>query len=125
MDNNQYNEQYVQTTVESTYSATNATSAANDPLAQMANKIMVLGIVAAALSELGIPGIILAAIAGNKVKEFLAAGGQLVRKAKAGNICRRVALPISIVMTVFWVVYFIVIITVVAAGVGLAQSGLY
>ena len=67
--------------------------------------VMVLGIVALALCELGIPGIILAAIAIHKAKQWAASYGNFTAMPRVGNILARVALPISIVMTVFWILY--------------------
>lgn len=74
-------------------------------------KVMVLGIVALALSEFGIPGIILACIARSNARKREAAVGPLTRMAKVGNILSRVALPVSIAFTVFWAIYFIVVIS--------------
>ena len=70
---------------------------------------MVLSIVALALAELGIPGLILAIIARKKVKACQAAGAPLAGKLKVANILSRVALILSIVMIVFWFIYGIVI----------------
>ena len=76
---------------------------------------MVLSIVALVLSELGIPGLILAIIAKKKVKACLAAGAPLAGKLKVANILSKVALILSIVMIVFWFIYGIVIGAVFAA----------
>ena len=83
-----------------------------------AKSVMIIGIVAIALSELGLPGIILAAIANKKVAAYEAQYGPCTGMAKVGRILAKVALPVSIVMTVVWVIYTIVI----AAYAGLASS---
>lgn len=66
--------------------------------------VMVWGIVALALCEVPIAGIILAIIARKKVKAYLAAGGQTCTQSKLGSIFSKIALPISIVMLVLWIV---------------------
>lgn len=76
-------------------------------------KVMVLGIVALALSEFGISGIILACIARSNAKKREAAVGPLARQAKVGNILSKVALPVSIAFTVFWTLYIIMMIVLV------------
>ena len=67
--------------------------------------IMVLGIIALALCELGIPGIILGAIAKKKANEFAKDHGMIYGKAKVGRILGNFGFIIGIVMTVFWVIY--------------------
>lgn len=78
-----------------------------DPeLNELAKSTMTLGIVGLALSELGLPGLIVSNIAMNKAAEFERRAGGFYGKAKVG---RRLAKPgkiVSIVMTVFWAVYF-------------------
>lgn len=88
-----------------------------------AKSAMIMAIVALALSELGIPGIILSAIAGKKVKAYQAQYGELTGMAKVANILSKIALPVSIVMTVFWVVYMIV--GIIAASGAIAYSSRY
>jgi hypothetical protein len=78
--------------------------------------LLVLGILAVALAELGIPGIILGAIGRSKGKKFVQAGGTLTGAAKVGYILSLVGLILGIVMTVFWVIYLIVIIAAGASG---------
>lgn len=92
-----------------------AAPVADPAAAESANKAMVLGIVAAATSGFGIPGIILAAISGKEIAkaEGLGASGG---KLKAAKICRKVGLILGIIMTVFWVIYIIAIIALVANG---------
>lgn len=78
-----------------------------DPeLNELAKSTMIMGIVGLALSELGLPGLIVSNIAMNKAAEFERRAGGFYGKAKVG---RRLAKPgkiVSIVMTVFWAVYF-------------------
>lgn len=71
-------------------------------------KIMVLGIIAAALAELGIPGIILGAIAMSNSNRYVAAGGVACGQSKTGRVLGRVGLIAGIAMTVFWIVYVII-----------------
>ena len=78
--------------------------------------LLVLGILAVVLAELGIPGIILGAIGRSKGKKFVQAGGTLTGAAKVGYILSLVGLILGIVMTVFWVIYLIVIIAAGASG---------
>ena len=70
---------------------------------------MVLGIVALELAGFGIPGWVLSCIAKNKalpiVEEY--EGTPIYGFAKAGWITGRVALPLSIIMTIFWTIYLI------------------
>lgn len=87
-----------------------AVNNANDPeLNSLATNTMIFGIIGLALSELGIPGIILSNIAMNKAAEFESKAGSLYGKAKVG---RRLAKPgkiVGIIMTIFWAIYFLVI----------------
>lgn len=90
---------------------------ANDPeLNSLATNTMIFGIIGLALSELGIPGIILSNIAMNKAAEFERKAGSLYGKAKVG---RRLAKPgkiVGIIMTIFWAIYFLVIMIAAIAG---------
>ena len=85
--------------------AVQAEAPVSDEQNAAAKNVMVFGIVAAALSELGLPGLILSLIAKRKVRDYEAQYGPATRKAKAGKICATVAFPVSIVMTVFWAIY--------------------
>ena len=69
---------------------------------------MVLSIVALVCAEFGIPGLILAIIAKNKVKACLAAGAPLAGKLKVANILSKVALILSIVMIVVYALCFVI-----------------
>lgn len=77
--------------------------------------IMVLGILALALCELGIPGIILGAIAKKKANEFAKDHGMIYGKAKVGRILGNFGFIIGIVMTVFLVIYIGAIASIGAA----------
>lgn len=83
---------------------------ANDPeLNSLATNTMIFGIIGLALSELGIPGIILSNIAMNKAAEFESKAGKLFGKALVG---RRLAKPgkiVGIIMTIFWAIYITVL----------------
>jgi hypothetical protein len=70
------------------------------------------------LSELGIPGIILCAIAKGKVKAWEQKYGPATGMAKAAKIISTIGLVFSILMTVFWALYIIVIIGVIASSGG-------
>ena len=71
--------------------------------------IFTFGLLAAILCSFGIPGLIFAIIAKKKIKNYLAAGGQLTGRAKAGSIMATIGLIVSIVMTVIWLIYGIAI----------------
>jgi len=72
-----------------------------------ARSAMILAIVGAALCELGIPGIIICAIARGKVKAWMEKYGTPTGMAKAANIISKVGLILSIVMTVYWLFFII------------------
>lgn len=72
--------------------------------APTAKQVMIFGIIALALAELGLPGLILAIIARKKAAAWTAAYGPFTGMAKVGSILARVALPVSIVMLVFWAI---------------------
>ena len=85
-----------------------------------ASSCMTLGIVATALSELGLPGIIVGAIGRKKANIFASEhGGQVFGKAKVGRILSNVGFGLGIGMTVFWVIYIIVM---AAAGAAVAYG---
>ena len=80
--------------------------------APTAKQVMIFGIIAIVLAELGLPGLIFAIIAKKKAAAWTAAYGPFTGMAKVGNILAKIALPLSIIMMVFWVIYSIVIIAV-------------
>ena len=67
--------------------------------------VLTLGIVASALVFTGIPGIILAIIGILKSKKWAAKYGHYTAKPRVGRILSIVALPSSIYMTLFWILY--------------------
>ncbi len=76
-----------------------------------AGSLMIKGILALALCELGIPGIIFGSMAKKLAAQFMAAnGGQLFGKAKIGSILGRIGFGFGIAFTAFWAFYFIVIV---------------
>lgn len=90
--------------------------AAQPAVQQRAKSLMILSIVALALAELGLPGLIVAIVARKKLKQFVKDGGQLVGMAKVANILSRIALILGIVMTVVWAIDIVVIAIASAAG---------
>ena len=66
--------------------------------------LLVFGILALVLAELGIPGIIIGAIGRSKGKKFIQAGGTLTGASKVGYILSLVGLILGIVMTVVWII---------------------
>ena len=90
----------------------------NTEAAALSTPILVFGIMGLAFActfWLSFLGIIFSAIGKGKVKAFLAAGGQLSGKAKVGSILAKVGLILGIVLTVFFVIYLIVVIAVAAS----------
>ena len=72
---------------------------------------MIKGILAIALCELGIPGIIFGSIAKKLAAQFMAANnGQLFGKAKVGSILGKIGFGFGIGFTAFWAFYFIIIV---------------
>lgn len=61
-------------------------------------------------------GIIFGAIGRKKGKEFVAQGGELTGASKVGFILSKVGLILSILSTIFFVIYMIVIIAAAAKG---------
>lgn len=73
----------------------------------LSKSALIWSIVGLALSELGVPGIIVSAIAKGKVKKAAAAGAT-GGKIKTARILSKIGMIVSIVMTVFWFIYAIV-----------------
>ena len=69
-----------------------------------AKVLMIFGIIALVLSDLGIPGLIFSIIARGKAKNYKADYDEYEGMAKVGNILSKIALPFSIVFTVFWAI---------------------
>ena len=93
--------------------------AVNEEAASLSTPILVFGIMGLAFAcsfYLSFLGIIFSAIGKGKVKQFLAAGGQLSGKAKVGSILAKVGLIVGIILTVFFVIWLIVMIAIAANG---------
>lgn len=82
--------------------------------------ILVFGILALAIGA--IFGIIFGAIALNKANDWVARGGQLIGKAKAGRILGKIGLILGIISTAILAIYIIIIAII---GVGLTTSYYY
>lgn len=82
----------------------------------LAKSALVTSIIGLALSELGIPGIIVSAIAKGKVKKAVAAGAT-GGKLKAARILSKLGLIFSILMTIFWIIYIVAIGAAVVYGI--------
>lgn len=77
-----------------------------DPeLNSLATNTLVMGIVGLALSELGLPGLIVSNIGLNKADEFERKAGKLFGKAKVGRNLAKPGKIVGIVMTIFWAIY--------------------
>lgn len=73
-----------------------------------AKSALIMSIVGLVLSEFGLPGIIVCAIAKGKVKKAIALGATGA-KVKVAKILSTIGLIISIFMTIFWTLYILVI----------------
>lgn len=81
-----------------------------DPqLNDLAKNTLIMGIIGLALSELGLPGLIISNIALNKAAEFEHRAGSLFGKAKVGRNLAKPGKIVGIVMTIFWAVYFLIL----------------
>ena len=92
--------------------------------ASAAKSALIFSIIGLALAEMGLPGIILSAIARGKVKKAQALGA-IGGKVKTANILSLIGLIASIVMTVVWVIYIIVMIALVVGLAYGAYNGYY
>jgi hypothetical protein len=102
----QYQPQY-------TYEAPVYTEPQQAAQAQGGSGTLVLAIIGAVLSELGLIGIILCGIALGKVKKL---PQPLTGANKAAKIIATIGLIVAIIMTVVWFIYFIGIIGMLASG---------
>ncbi len=92
--------------------------------APSAKLILILGIISLAVSCIpfvGIGGIVVGAIGMGKSNAYVKAGGIRCGMSITGRILSRVGMIVSIVMTVFWVIYF----SAIACAVGTYYSGNY
>lgn len=81
-----------------------------------AGSLMIKGILAIALCELGIPGIILGSMAKKLAAQFMAEnGGQIFGKAKVGSILGRIGFGFGIGFTIIWAFYFLIIVGVLGS----------
>ena len=80
-----------------------------------AKSALILSIVGLVLSELGLPGIIVCAIAKSKIKSATELGA-IGAKIKVARILATVGMVFSIIMTVVWFIYLVAIIGVASSG---------
>lgn len=74
-----------------------------DPeLNSLAKNTMIMGIVGLALSEFGLPGLIVSCIASKKAAEFVSKAGSLYGKAKVGRALAKAGKIVGIIMTILW-----------------------
>lgn len=87
---------------------------ANDPAQdELAGSVLSKGIAGLALAPVfGVPGIIVSAGAKRKAREYESRYGTLSGKAKVGSILSKVGLPVSIGMTVFYLLYIIILASI-------------
>ena len=86
------------------------------------SKVLTFGIIGLVLSELGILGLIFSIIGLKQANQYYSTFGTLIGKAKVGKILSKVGLIVSIVMTVFWAIYIIVVAAMAAS---IASVGYY
>ncbi len=71
------------------------------------SSVLTMGILAVALCEFGILGIIFGAIGKSKAKAYVAYYGATTGQVKAGSIMSKIGFIVGIVMTVIWTIYII------------------
>lgn len=82
---------------------------------EMQNSFFKKGLTALILAwAIGLVGMILGIIAKGKIKSYIAQGGVLEGKGKAGNILATISIPLGIVNTIAWL-YVIVVYVVLGA----------
>lgn len=77
--------------------------------------VLTWGIIAVAFCTCPVLGVIFAAIGLKKAKKYKNTVGLPSGMVKAGSIMSKIALPVSIVMQVVWVIYIIGIAAMVAS----------
>ena len=89
----------------------------NAPVSSVDEKsLMIKGILAIALCEFGIPGIILGSMAKKMAAQFMAEnGGQIYGKAKVGSILGKIGFGLGIGMTIFWGIYILIYAIILGA----------
>ena len=81
-----------------------------------AGSLMIKGILALALCWTGIAGLILGSMAKKMAAQFMAAnGGQIFGKAKTGSILGRIGFGFGLGFTIWWGIYFIVIVGILGS----------
>ncbi len=84
---------------------------------------MTFAIVAAALAGIGLPGLILAIISRKRVRDYQETYGiPAAGYDRAARIITRIALPVSIGFTVFWVVYILMIFSLISMALGRSRQ---
>ena len=84
--------------------------------------VFTFGLLAVIFCGSGLLGLIFAIIAKKKIKNYVAAGGQLTGKAKAGSIMATIGLIVSIVMMVVWIIYIIAFAALFGAATSYSTS---
>ncbi len=80
-----------------------------------AGSLMIKGILAIALCWTGIAGLILGSMAKRMAAQFMAEnGGQIFGKAKTGSILGRIGFGFGIGFTIFWGLYFFIMLIALA-----------
>ena len=79
----------------------------------MSTKALVWGNLGLAMSGWGVLGLIFSIIGKNCANSFERMTGELSGKAKVGSILAKIGLIISIVMTVIWGLYFLIIVAAI------------
>jgi hypothetical protein len=73
-------------------------------------RTLVWGILGLAMSSGGLLGLIFSIIGKNNANSFKEKYGELVATAKVGGILANIGLIVSIIMTVIWSLYFMIIV---------------
>ncbi|MCR4682163.1 MAG: zinc ribbon domain-containing protein [Clostridiales bacterium] len=77
---------------------------------------LVMAIMSLVFCGSGLLGLIFAIVAKNKVRSCVAAGAPLSGKLKAAKILAGFGLAFSIIMMIFWTIYFFIFIGIIIAG---------
>lgn len=108
-----YNSNTQQTQQDSTYVQYNYNQQSVPVETVSGQKVLVFGIIAAATSTIGVPGIVFGSI-GKKFANTFASqhGGSIFKLAKVGNILSKVGFGVGIGYTAFWTVYTLILIMI-------------
>ena len=87
----------------------------NQPVAPQGNptNVLVFGILGLALSGLGIVGLIFSIIGLKKANNYIATYGNISNQVRIGRRLAIAGLIVSIIMTIFWIAYIILIVVVI------------